>query len=195
MVHPKFIFALFYLVFSPINFFPNTLKDLVPQTFYKYCLNDCGLVSDLKHWLLPCMCNVWIDVAYCRYPVFNFSYILQKWYTDNWQNDIHYKNTNLVLIFYFFFTCRTMLEMRNCAVFMFPQTIYTLVMYFWSAPRMWLGQIYLYGKELVSKLYATLCRNIKAGAWNLPTTFGVTITLSWILSTMAIVDKVHIGCV
>lgn len=48
MVHPKFIFALFYLVFSPIIFFPNTLKDLVPQTFYKYCLNDCGLVSDLK---------------------------------------------------------------------------------------------------------------------------------------------------
>jgi hypothetical protein len=45
---------------------------------------------------------------------------------------------------------RLIQEMRSYAVSMFPQTIFILVIYFLSTPRMSFGQTYQSGKELVS---------------------------------------------
>lgn len=45
--------------------------------------------------------------------------------------------------------CRIILERRSYIVSMFPQTIFTLVIYSSSIPRTWSDQIYQFGKELV----------------------------------------------
>ena len=58
-----------------------------------------------------------------------------------------------MLKFYFIFQLnffRTILEMKSYAVSMFQQTIFILVIYFLSIPRMSSGQTYQFVKELVS---------------------------------------------